>query len=1037
SQEIILADNVMIVTQTNTKGIINYVNQEFIDISGYSRQELMGCSHNIVRHPDMPSPVFKDLWAHLVSNRPWVGIIKNRCKNGDFYWVEANISPLYEGETLIGYMSVRYKARPEHIHKAELYYRTLLTPGYRPFPWKNLLAQVRDASITGKLITATCMGLAVVTAWWHHPVGLMGVLLIHLFMEYQRTRLETRLMREAQESLKCMAQGDFKHPVHLGYNNELGHVLESIKSAQIRLGFFITEINRIAAELKTEITVRNHFEVQLDEQKWLTKQLETTMSEFALVSVANSEGKITYANPRFCEVSGYSSEELLGQDHRIVNSRYHDAEFFRYLWATIRSGKAWHGEICNKRKNGSFYWVDAVINPVCRKDNIPDYYISVRREITREVDNRNILAEGKLQAEYLLKEKQTQLSVILDNINAAVYLKSPELNYLYVNAQYASLHGLTQDEMLGKTDKDILSTPVATRFAASDQQVLSSGLKLQGLELVSLPGTANEVRYLWGTKIPLKRDDEQVYALLGLATDMTEMKRMEQEKIDYERKNIQLKTEFMANISHEIRTPMNSIMSVSELLRETPLAQDQSGYVDILQYASQHILSLINDMLELSRVNTGDWKLEHTAFRVTETLNSVLRGLLPLAHVKGLMLELNVSDNIPDCLMGSPMRLGQIITNLVGNAIKFTMTGGVIVSVVPVMENPDPLNEGYITLRFAVTDTGIGIAPEHQERIFKAFEQVHELNVEGTGLGLAISSSLIHLMGGTLKLNSISGQGSSFYFDLSMQRCNNADNPIEVGQNPFVALEGKRIMLVEDNAVNQKLAKVRLEKLGCEVITADHGQMALDILSREQVDLILMDMRMPIMDGPAATRLYRQREKESGQTRIPIIALTANAHEEDINLCLESGMDSHVSKPFTLDMLLQGITAAYTLSTATLPETISFDPQSALLLVDDDKALLQELIGLFVADYPALMGTIRQGLDTADSSLGQTAAHSLKGSSSTLAAHLFNSQAAQLENLFKYKQLAEAEIAFAELERTGEMLITALTSYGESLVGSL
>lgn len=1045
NNEVILTDDVMIVSTTDVKGIINYVNPGFVEASGYSEQELLGFSHNIVRHPDMPSVVFKDLWETLTSGRPWVGIVKNRCKNGDFYWVEANITPLYQDHTLIGYMSVRYKAEREQIRVAETYYRTLAkAPPHTRFSIISAFNTVIHARATRQAVLIGSIGLGIVAAWLHHVPLLLSLIGFNGLLVYRHnTRLKSPLLPEAIRALKCMAQGDFKYPVNVGDESEMGRILEAIKSVQIRLGFNMAETTRIANELKAEAAAHALVQERLHEQNWFTQQLKITLNEFALVSTTDTQGNITYVNDKFCEVSGYTSDELIGQNHRMINAGYHDALFFKHMWATIQAGQTWCGEICNQHKDGSCYWVAAVIRPVCRTGNIPDFYVSVYREITQDVENRNILADAKLQAEYLLEEKQTLLATILDNINSAVYLKSSDFRYLYTNAQYASLYAMVPTDMLGFTDHDLLPDEQAAHFAASDHHVLTTGHTLEGMEILPISEENTAKRYLWGTKILLKRDDNTVYGILGISTDISEMKRLEDDRIHYERKNIQLKSEFMANISHEIRTPMNSVMSVTELLRDTLLSKEQANYLDILQFSGQNILCLINDMLEISKIESGDWKIDNKPFNLSDMLHGVLKGLVPLAHNKGLTLDLKVSDQTPDILIGSALRLGQIITNLVGNAIKFTITGGVVISVQPVVNESASVDTDNMTLRFAITDTGIGIAPEHQERIFKAFEQVHNLDIEGTGLGLAITSSLVYLMGGKLRVDSIQGKGSTFYFDLVMPLGGSADYQQNPDQNSLITLQDKRVLLVEDNAVNRELARTRLQKLGCHVIMAENGQKALDILTEHRVDLILMDMRMPVLDGLAATRQYRLREAETGLPRVPIIALTANAHDEDITACLEAGMDSHVSKPFTVDMLLQGIAEAYAVSggipkkvhetledTAIVSSTLlDFDYSSALNMADGSSELLQEIIELFILDYPDLIRQIRQALADANTEQGHAAAHTLKGSSSYLSAHVIKNQAAHIETLLRNGNLEEAKIAFAELELSGERLLAVLQVY--------
>ncbi len=1045
-REVVLTDDQMIVTKTNIHGIINYANPAFIEVSGYSAEELIGAPHNIVRHPDMPPAVFTHLWQTLKAGRPWVGIVKNRCKNGDFYWVEANVSPIYQGEVLVGYLSVRYKPEPWQVTSALRYYRTLSQPATFPGTFLSFLllptktALRRSSRVLSWLALSSLLGIAGLAAWQHHLPAFLAALLAGVLLNYRISFYHPASLtrREALNALQSLAQGNFRCPV--GRVDEKagdteGEILDAIKSVQILLGFNLAETQRVLGELQEAITERDLADQQRLEQRWFTELLETTLNEFALVSMTDTKGTIIYANARFCKVSGFTQDELVGQDHSIVNSHYHDADFFRDLWQTISQGKIWRGELRNRRKDGSYYWVDSVIRPACRTGNTPDYYVSVRREITQDVENRMMLVQGKAKAETKLLEKQLLLATIVENIGSAVYMKSPDMKYLYVNTQYASRYGLKPSQMLGHTHQALAVELGIPGQDELDEKFFAAGHKTEGMESIQRVDNPAEEQHFWNIRIPLKQEDDSRYDLLGISTDMTEMKRLEDSRIEYAEKTIRVKTEFMANISHEIRTPMNSVLSVAELLRDDPLTEKQSGYLDILHFSCQHVLCLINDMLELSRIESGQWSMDQSAFSLPNMVKGVVKGLTRLALNKGLSLELVLSDKIPEVFIGSPLRLSQILTNLVGNAIKFTATGGVIVSVQPTSGGGYENDSGKMSLHFAVSDTGVGIAPEHQERIFKAFEQIQANGIEGTGLGLAISSSLVYLMGGQLKLDSTPGQGSTFYFDLNLPLGAGVDGRLLPATASAISMAGKKILLVEDNKINRELALARLQKMDCQVISAEDGQKALDVLAREQVDLILMDMRMPVLDGPSATRLYRLREAESGQARTPIIALTANAHDDDIRTCLEAGMDGHIPKPFTLDRLLEGIAAVYSglPATATVAEVIEvsgqdFHEQMALDMFDGDKTLLQDIMSQFIEQYPLLLDRILTATRENNGRTGQEAAHTLKGNTSYLCAHPLKEQAEHLEFLFRRGDFDAIKTHLPAFEQSGKRLIAALKS---------
>jgi PAS domain S-box-containing protein len=506
-----------------------------------------------------------------------------------------------------------------------------------------------------------------------------------------------------------------------------------------------------------------------------------------------------------------------------------------------------------------------------------------------------------------LKIRAEELSTLLTTIPAYVYFKDIRLNYVIINQPFEELIGVSGNQIIGKGIKDIIPGYNNKEYLLTEKKVIETGDAVYNIEEEI---THNERKRWVNTNLaPIRNSLNEIVGLIGISWDITDRKRHEEELREAKEAaeaGTLAKNEFIASVSHEFRTPMNGILGLADIMRNSPMTPEQTDLLKGITTSAQSLLVILNDVLDFSAIEAGKMEMDYQPFMLDRVLEDIELVMKMKASEKSLLFHISIDESVPNYLVGDSQRLRQILINLTNNSVKFTESGKIDVCVKSV-----EVGVLKAMLRFEVADTGIGIPTRAIESLFQVFSRVRQDKtklIAGTGLGLSICKKLVDIMGGQIGVESTEGTGSTFWFTVPFSLTVVPKRTIPLEKTASVLnFSGKRVLVAEDNPINQKIVSFQLKKMGFEIDLADDGEEAFGKYCSAHYDLIILDIQMPKMDGYEVAKAIRSKERNVAH-HSPIIALTANAMKGDRELYLNAGMDGYVSKPFTFEVLQETIT---------------------------------------------------------------------------------------------------------------------------------
>jgi PAS domain S-box-containing protein len=862
-------DQSAIVIVFNNKGKVIHVNRKFCELNEMAEDELLGNDYRTISLSMRNKAVVRRILSRLLDGQTWKGELVNRNSNGKSYCVDTTIVPLMDAE-----------GRPNKFLAIQQDITERKTLQVQLISNKNKLQQAMQIAQLGSWEISGSGTLSVsreLRLLYHLPIdGPVGMEDIFCKMSHESIETINAGLTKCCVTLQKV-EVEFSILLDGKEHYMVSNINPSINSNGEFNGTFGTVQDITAAKLAA-IALRKS-----EEEK--AAVLNNTQ---AIICLHDMKGVLLDINATAEKMTGYTKKEVVGVNIKLILPDEFRGDFDEYI-EKINNNSSANGtlQIYTKSRSKRIWLYQ---NTVYNNNGNQPYVIASAIDITESV-----------QAEREVARQQEFIRQIIDNSPNVIFMLNEQRQIMLANQTFAKFYPYNQNEIpeaesLSSGAGDIFLGDIDKLFELEEGQMIrvEGSIKNPETKTLSWFNIINKCFY----------DKNGRKYILGFGMDITGRYQVESDLLaanEMVERSLKVKEQFISNMSHEIRTPLNAVIGFNDLLSDTPLNEEQTEYVDIIKTASGNLLALINNVLDLSKIESSNLSLESQPIDITKIVRDVIKILGPKATAKGIRVLTYIDEHIPVKVMGDELRLTQIMLNLLGNAVKFTDTGSIDITC-KLAQGTDK-NKSYIS--FSIADTGIGVEKDKQKSIFERFTQANNDTQRlygGTGLGLNITRSLIDLYGGNLNMKSEPGKGTTFNFILPFKKyveskkilqaqVSAVDSILSINTNKPI-----HILLAEDNMVNALLATKVLTMKGFTVVHVINGVQALEALQHEYFDVVLMDIQMPVMNGISAAGHIRALPGRLAD--IPIIAMTAHSLNGEMENCYKAGMNGYIAKPF-------------------------------------------------------------------------------------------------------------------------------------------